>query len=98
MEAWGCTNKGLLGNASFSEERLVDVGEGKQEMQEFRYWGCPLKFVPHSIWQFVAGLRDFERFPNLLTLRHDQRNPVWNDALHLYDCEYAEALKEMRRG
>ena len=55
-----------------------------------------MKFVPSSIWQFKAQLADFERFPNLLTLRCEQRNPVWNDALRIYDCEYADAMREVR--
>lgn len=54
-EAWGCEGKAKLDRPLAIEI----VGE-----KTFKYWSCPKKFIPLSIWNFYDIYQYYKSFPS----------------------------------
>lgn len=78
---WGCEKKTLM-----PDPVLVEEINGI----EYRYWNCPIKFIPDSIWQFIT-LYDYQRsFPSAPMPKRDNVSKRFLLAYLYYESKYNE--------
>ena len=84
---WGCENKTRMSEPTF-EERV----KGKT----YRYFNCPIKFVPDNVWQFFK-IYDAIKLFNLQMPTYNNISSRFIFAAQYYESKLSEFIAESEK-
>jgi len=65
---------------------------------EYKYWNCPVKFIPDSIYGFLKIYDYYKTFPGAKISSYDNVSARFLKATQYYNVQYSEAMDEMIDG
>ena len=63
----------------------------------YKYWNCPMKFIPGSIIKFFCLYDYVKQFPNVQMPPHKDTSKRFLQAWQYYEARYSEALQMKRK-
>lgn len=84
QEAWGCTGKSRMSQPTFEET---------ENGVHYRYWQCPVAFVPDSVKGFLILYRYCKDFPGVRMPPPSEVSARFLLAAQYYDAKLAENMQ-----
>lgn len=75
---WGC-----YGKCTMATPTMVDESDGII----VKYWSCPVRFVPDSIWSFIKIRNFYNEHPSAPFPSYDKCSPRWLKAESIFNKE-----------
>lgn len=63
----------------------------------YKYWNCPVKFIPSNIIKFFCLYDHVKQFPNVSMPTYDNTSSRFLFAIRYYETQYNEALQMKRK-
>lgn len=96
--AWGCEARTLMEEPVFVEPDGILTNENEvRKYTLYRFWNCPIKFIPKSINQLMRIKRFYERFPGAAMPGMDSVSFRFVLACEYYDAKYNELTAQMAK-
>ncbi len=75
------------------EEKFLD-SNGKPYVMVKKFWSCPVKFIPGSVWSFLKYRAFHERHPSAPFPTLEKTSPRYLQAEAVYDIELSKLMVE----
>lgn len=85
---WGCE-----GRCQMSAPTMIDIDNNIV----IKYWSCPVKFVPSSVWSFVKIRNYYNNHPSAPFPSFNNVSPRWLQAENILNAEMNNYIKEHRK-
>lgn len=89
---WGCEKKAQIPRPLFVDERK----EGDVIVQ-YRYYQCPVRFIPLNIFNWYKLYAYHKDFPSAAMPLYAKLGDRFREAMYLYQVEYNNALQEVNK-
>jgi hypothetical protein len=84
---WGCEQKTLMATPTMIDEEIIN-----NEKVISRYWSCPVKFIPNSVWSFLKYKAYHEKHPGAPFPDLDTISPRYLKAETVFETELEQCL------
>ena len=88
-DVWGCDKKTQMPNPTFEE---------MENGMHYKYWQCPRKFIPDSIFKFLLIKNYHESFPSAPMPAFEDVSPRFLIANNYYENKLNEYQKDLNDG
>ena len=86
-KVWGCEKRTLMATPTIEE---------KYGNKIYKYWRCPLLYIPVNVALFVKEYQYIKQFPNTMIIPYNKVNDIWFEAVSYFESMQSDGL-EMRR-
>lgn len=76
MDVWGCHGK-----TKMCKPTMVD------DEEDVRYWSCPIRFIPQSVWDFIRVQKFYQDHPSSPFPSFNQVSPRYLQAENILSFE-----------
>ena len=85
---WGCVDRTEMAEPTFQEEERGII---------YRYWNCPIKFVPMNIWKFLEVYDYYKQFPSAPAPSFENVSRRFLKAFQYYESKFNEGMAKVMK-